>query len=166
MQRHTASSGRETAQLNRRPSTRKGSSSAATAVRATSTTSESSALLTAVPPQQAWSEQLFHSGGGVSRKTVLTLKEGQDGHPQAVFDATGCRHGSNQDPKLKESSVDRILRSSVKQHTYTYAPHRTPTSFETLRSAYQPLGGADDAVQIRRDVEDAACARECDALAH
>ena len=133
---HTAASGREGDGL-RRPST---SSSAAPAP----------VLLTAVSPQQAWNEQLSRS---VTGRAPTASKSKRSAAP---LDATTreAATGTVSTTATGVSSVDKILSSSIKQHSFSFAPSRLPPSLETCRAPYEPPGGIVDPVQIRRDVKD------------
>jgi len=149
---HAAAAGRETARLNDRvPST-------ATAAPTTPTASASSApppaLLTAVSPQHAWSEQLKRAGAADNRGPISTSRQGKRGTSVSVLTTTGQPKHASPGPKVRESSVDRILSSSIKQHTFSHAPFRVPPSLEAARSPYEPPNGISDPVQIRRDVKD------------
>jgi hypothetical protein len=149
---HAAAAGRETARLNDRVP------SASTAAPTTPTASASSApppaLLTAVSPQQAWSEQLKRAGAADNRGPISTSREGKRGASVSVLTTTGQPKHASPGPKVRESSVDRILSSSIKQHTFSHAPFRVPPSLEAARSPYEPPNGINDPVQIRRDVKD------------
>jgi hypothetical protein len=163
MRRNAAASGKETSCADARPSTH-GSRGLAALRRsegaaATPSSAAAPAMLSAVSPQQAWREQ---------------LKSANADEPRAVLDgkwADAAKAGKEEQearppPRSRrtESSVDRILQSSIKQHTYTYAPNRQPLSLEVSRSPYElSARGFDAPVQIRRDVTDSvgvdACAR-------
>ena len=165
MQRHAASSGRETEPFDRRPSTRGGCSTATAPPSKASTCAASAALpemLTAVPPQQAWSQQLARAGASDHKRShahTASRDVKRDATAQAAA-ASGREQRAAPRTKCGESSVDRILKSSVKQHTYSYAPLRPPPSLELARSPYDPPGGIADPVQIRRDVKDSVCSQE------
>ncbi len=162
MQRHAASSGRETEPFDRRPSTRGGCSTATASPSKASTCAASAALpemLTAVPPQQAWSQQLARAGASDHKRSHAHTAS-REGKRDATVPASGREQRATPRTKCSESLVDRILKSSVKQHTYSYSPLRPPPSLELARSPYDPPGGITDPVQIRRDVKDSVCSQE------
>jgi hypothetical protein len=165
MQRHTATSGRETALLERRPGTRGGSSPAApSSLAAPAASATLPGMLVAVSPQRAWSKQLTRAVAAESdsrRSPATASRDGKRDAPANIAAATALEPRGAPRLQSSESSVDRILKSSVKQHTYAYAPLRPPPSLESARSPYDPPRGISDPVEIRRDVKDSVSSQEC-----
>ena len=114
-------------------------------------------MLAAVSPQQAWREQLKCANAAEPR----VLLDGK----WAVAAKAGKEEQEARPPprsRRAESSVDRILQSSIKQHTYAYAPNRQPLSLEDSRSPYElSARGFDEPIQLRRDVKDSVGVDEC-----
>ncbi len=157
MPRHAAAVGRETERLNDRvPNNPKkcDASAAATTPTASASSEPPPALLTAVSPQQAWKEQLKSAGAVGNKGPIATSRDGKRGTTVKLLTTTGQSKHTLAAPKAGESSVDRILSSSIKQHTFSYAPFRVPPSLEIARAPYEPPNGISDPVQIRRDVKD------------
>lgn len=142
MQRHAASSGRETVPYEMRNSKRGDFSPASTSNAAAPALSPASpAVLTAIPPQQAWMRQLVKAGAADTRPSHTASngrKRESDG--AATASATAAETWTAASSKNNESSVDRILKSCVKQHSYTYASSRMQPSLEVARSPYVPPG--------------------------
>ncbi len=113
-------------------------------------------LLSAVSPQHAWCEQLKKVGATDNS----VLRDGKWIIAAQEVTPTGQVERSAAQTTDNGSSVDRILKSSVKHHTYTYAPSRPPFTLETARSPYASSGGADERVRIRRDVKDSVAVEE------
>ena len=104
-------------------------------------------MLTAVSPQHAWCNQL--KSIGVAEVGALRSSDGKWGTAAKDVASTSQEAATSSRPTGRESSVDRILMSSVKQHTYTYAPSRLPFTLEKARSPYVPVaGGVDERVQV------------------
>jgi hypothetical protein len=145
-----------------RPSTRLGSTSTAhrTGTREEAASPASAAspiMLTAVSPKHAWREQLKSAGAS----EVFALRDGKWSAAAKATMPTAQDARSSDCPAGRESSVDRILKSSVKQHTFAYAPFRLPFTLEAARSPYEmSASGIDQPVQIRRDVKDSVGAEE------
>ncbi len=162
MQRHTATSGRETVPSERRPGTRRGSAAAPPSPAAPAASAALPGMLVAVSPQQAWSKQLARGGAAESdvRRSHAASSDCKRGDLATSAAASALElHGAFQ-ATSSESSVDRILKSSVKQHTYTYAPLRPPPTLESVRAPYQAQRGIADPVAIRRDVKDSVNSQE------
>jgi hypothetical protein len=164
MRRNATASGQETSCADARPSTRGSRGSVALrrgeGAAATPSSAAAPAMLSAVSPQQAWREQL-KSANAAEPRAVL------DGKWAGAAKAGKEEQEARQQPRSRranvtESSVDRILQSSIKQHTYAYAPNRQPLSLEVSRSPYElSARGFDEPVQIRRDVKDSVGVDEC-----
>lgn len=162
MQRHTASSGRETAPYDMRSKRGDCSPASPSNAAASAMPTAASAILTAIPPQQAWVKQLVRAGAADIRPSHAASngrKKESDGSSIATAPATAPEMLRSASSKSIDSAVDRILKSSVKQHSYTYASSRIQPSLEVARSPYAPPGSP-DAVQIRRDVKDSVHSEE------